>query len=228
MSNETVNITINGQALTAAKGDTILQTARAAGIEIPTLCHHDALAGFGACRLCIVEIDQGGWKKIVASCLFPVAEGILVETESERVVKNRRTILELLHARWSELDPALLERYQVPTERMETEDTFCVMCGLCARHCSEAKGANVLGFVGRGTGRQVALHPDAAQKHCAECGKDSKSKAMECLEICPTGVVVNDFAQAPPHLRPEGALVYPVRARDDGNAAEANKLAGGK
>jgi NADH dehydrogenase/NADH:ubiquinone oxidoreductase subunit G len=227
MSTETVNITINGKALTPAKGTMLLQAARAAGIDIPTLCHHDELAGFGACRLCIVEIDQGGWKKIVASCLFPVAEGLVVETESERVVKNRRSILELLRARWSGIDPELLKRYQVPEGRLAEEDTFCVMCGLCARHCTERKKANVLGFVGRGTGRQVALHPDAAQRHCPDCGKDSESKTMECLAICPTGVVVNDFAQAPPHLRPTGAIVYPVRARDDENAVATNKLAGG-
>jgi bidirectional [NiFe] hydrogenase diaphorase subunit len=226
MTNETVTITINGKTLTPAKGTTILQAAREADIDIPTLCHHDSLADFGACRLCIVEIDQGGWKKIVTSCLFPVADGLSVETESERVVTNRRTILELLQARWSGIDPELLERYQVPRERLVAEDTFCVMCGLCVRHCSECKGANVLGFVGRGTGRQVVLHPDAAAKHCPDCGKDSEAKTMECLKVCPTGVVVNDFAQAPPHLRPEGSLVYPVRARDDENAATVNKLTG--
>ena len=81
------------------------------------------------------------------------------------------------------IDPELLERYQVPRERLVAEDTFCVMCGLCVRHCSECKGANVLGFVGRGTGRQVVLHPDAAEKHCPECGT-----RMEVVELDPVQV----------------------------------------
>ncbi len=220
---DTVTFTIDGKEVSADKGTSLLMAARSLGIDIPTLCHHDELADFGACRLCIVEIDKGGWKKIVTSCLYPVEDGLSVETESEKVIRHRRTILELLRARWSEMPRELIEKYQVPEDRMETESTFCVMCGLCVRHCSERKGANVLGFVGRGTERQVVAHEEPALKYCRDCAAEN---GMECLAVCPTGVVVNDFALSPPHMTPKGTKARPVRARDNENQEEVNKLIG--
>jgi bidirectional [NiFe] hydrogenase diaphorase subunit len=219
-----LSLTINGKEVKAAAGTTLLMAARSAEIEIPTLCHHDELADFGACRLCVVEIEKGGWKKIVVSCLYPVEEGISVETESEKVIQHRRTILEFLAARWPNISPELLKRYEVPTGRMEENTNFCIMCGLCVRHCSEKKGANVLGFVGRGIGRQVVLYPELAKVHCPTCG----DKTTECFDICPTGVINNDFAKVQPYLWPKDKVIYPVRVLDDENSQKVNKMAGGK
>mgnify|MGYP001141813576 CR=1 FL=1 len=94
-----VTLTINDQEVKAKEGMTILEAARGAGIDIPTLCYHEGLAPYGACRLCTVEIVRGQRSRLVASCVYPVEEGLTVKTESEPVIKGRKMILELLWAR---------------------------------------------------------------------------------------------------------------------------------
>lgn len=216
-----VTLTINNTSVTVPQGTMVLHAAREAGVEIPTLCHHDDLAGFGACRLCMVEIDLGGWTKMVASCLYPVADGIKVETESEKVVQHRKIILELLHARWPHVEPELVETYGVKTDRMERAETFCILCGLCVRHCAESKEANAMAFVGRGVERQVVVLPEVAEKVCPACGNGR----MECLDACPTGVVFNEYA-TPVAGRPEAPTASPVRMLDDDNVEEVKKMVG--
>jgi predicted molibdopterin-dependent oxidoreductase YjgC len=99
-----VNLMINGKKITAQKDTMILEAARAAGIDIPTLCAHESVSRSGACRLCVVEVKKGNRTKIVTSCLYPVEEGIVVETKNERVLNVRRLVLELLLARNPESD----------------------------------------------------------------------------------------------------------------------------
>ena len=94
-----ITITINGKKVKAREGQTILEVARVHGISIPTLCHNDALKPYGACRLCIVEIEQHGQTVIESSCTYPVSEGLMVETGSPRVIEGRRMVIELLLAR---------------------------------------------------------------------------------------------------------------------------------
>lgn len=220
---EVVTLTVNGVEVKAPADATVLNAARAAGFSIPTLCHHEKLAGFGACRLCIVEVRKGeGRSRIVASCLYPVEEGLIVETESERIVRHRRMILEMLRARWPNVMPDLVKKYEVPEGRLADRTNFCVMCGLCVRYCSEIKGANALGFVGRGTERQVVVHAGVALHVCPECSKDS----MACLEICPTGVIYNDYARRHAHMLPTPKGAQPVRMADDDNQKAVNKLVG--
>ena len=91
-----VEITINGRKLSVDRGEILLHAAKRAGVEIPTLCSHEGLPADGNCRLCSVEVDEGGRKKLVASCMYPVTREISVETESERVLRARRTIVQLL------------------------------------------------------------------------------------------------------------------------------------
>ncbi len=105
-----VKLTINGQAVEAREGMTVLEAAKGAGIEIPTLCFVEGLPGYGSCRLCLVEIKQGKWSKMVISCLYPVEDGLAVETENERVAKHRKIVLELLAARWDNIPKGLLEK----------------------------------------------------------------------------------------------------------------------
>lgn len=199
---------IDGIEVKAQEGMTILQAAEQVGIEIPTLCHDDRLAPYGACRLCSVEITRGGRSRVVASCVYPVEEGLVVNTESPRVLKIRKVILELLQSRSPGLREELAERYDVDNTRLERDPTFCILCGLCVRYCAEVKKANALGFVGRGTTRQVVFYPEIAVKTCPTC--------RECFNICPTGVIPSDFAVSVPRFEKQ-PTIFPVRLRDEYN-----------
>ncbi len=218
-----IALTIDGKEVSVPEGTTVLMAAREAGIEIPTFCHHDTLADFGACRICMVEVRKGsGSPRTVASCLYPVEEGLIVETETQDIIRHRRTVLELMQARWPALPKALLERYEVPKGRLEEKATFCIMCGLCVRHCTEHRGSGVLGFVGRGAHRQVVAHTSLARAHCPDCA----AKGMECLDICPTGVIVNDQSVPSPDSRQDKAAARPVRMRDADNEKAVRTLLG--
>ena len=94
-----INITINGKEIQAPEGTTVLEAATAEGIYIPTLCYHEALEPEGTCRLCIVEVSGSLRNGIRVSCIQEVKEGLVVETETERILKNRRLIIEMLLGR---------------------------------------------------------------------------------------------------------------------------------
>lgn len=179
-----MNITIDGKKLSANKGEMILQVARRAGIDIPTLCHHEALEPVGACRLCIVEITHhkwNGWKGIVASCLYPVEDGLEVFTKSERIIRQRQTIIALLLARCPEAVELqeLADAYGgVVQYKPFADGSKCIMCYLCTRAC-EAVGPEAISTVNRGTFKEIAppFHKEAIS--CVGCGT--------CAQICPTG-----------------------------------------
>ena len=182
-----ISMTINGRAVKAPEGATILQAARVAGADIPTLCNLEPLEASGACRLCTVEISKGGRTRLVASCVYPVEEGLDVQTESETVVRGRRLILEMLLARAPSVQ-VLREygrRYGVDVDKFEQEPNYCIMCGLCVRYCAEVKGACAIGFAGRGVDRQVMFLPEIAAEACPSCG--------ECFALCPTGVLPSNY-----------------------------------
>ncbi len=219
----TVTLTIDGREVAAAEGTSILQAARAEGIEIPTLCAREGLPVYGSCRLCLVEIRRGTWSKLVVSCAYPVEAGLEVCTENDRIAKHRKVVLELLATRWDHLPDDLMARYGADPDRFEKNSCFCILCGLCVRHCAEVKGEHVLGFVGRGTERQVVIYPDRAEKACPRCGD---GHTMECLEVCPTGVISSEFSVAgltPPGRRP---LAYPICIREDDNLQQIADLVG--
>jgi bidirectional [NiFe] hydrogenase diaphorase subunit len=183
-----ISLTINGQRVTAEEGMTILEVARSAGVDIPTLCNLEPLDASGACRLCTVEITKGGRTRLVASCVYPAEEGLDVQTESASVVKGRKLILEMLLARAPSVQ-VLREygvRYGVDVDKFALEPNYCILCGLCVRYCAEVKGACAIGFVGRGVDRQVMFLPDIAAEECPKCG--------ECFAICPTGVLPSNYA----------------------------------
>jgi len=203
-----VTMTIDGKEVKAEEGMTLLQAAGEVGIEIPTLCYDERLAPYGACRLCSVEIVRGQRPRIVASCVYPVEEGLEVHTDSPRVARIRKVILELLQARSPGLEEELAQRYGVEPARFEREPTFCILCGLCVRYCSEVKKANALAFVGRGIERQVVFFPEIARRECPTC--------RECFSICPTGVIPSDFALSIPRFE-KLPTVFPVRLQDEQN-----------
>jgi NADH dehydrogenase/NADH:ubiquinone oxidoreductase subunit G len=180
-----VRLQINGRRVDAAEGTSVLDAARAAGIEIPTLCHHDALEPAGACRLCTVEIthkDWGGWKGLVTSCLYPVEEGLRVETDNPEIRTVRRTMLDLLLARCPKSDfmKKLAREHGLTrtTWRKNEEDTLCILCGLCVRVCA-VKGCDAIGAAGRGIRKTIARPFDQPPPDCIGCAS--------CAHICPTG-----------------------------------------
>ncbi|RLI06070.1 (2Fe-2S)-binding protein [Candidatus Bathyarchaeota archaeon] len=183
MSRE-VTLKINGKEVKATEGMTILQAAKNNGIEIPTLCYNEQLKPYGACRICTVEITKGRRKRLVVACVYPVEEGLEVETENERVRKVRKMILELLLP-LSNKGPIkdLAEKYGVTKSRFEAEPTDCILCGLCVRYCAEVKKANAICFVGRGTKKQIAFVPEIAPNICPTC--------RECYSLCPASRVID-------------------------------------
>jgi len=206
-----VTMQIDGVQVISEEGKTILEAAKEKGIDIPTLCHDDRLAPYGACRLCSVEIKKGDRSRVVVSCVYPVEEGLVVETDSPRIKKIRSVILELLRSRSPGLKDDLAAEYEVDNTRLDRDPSFCILCGLCVRYCSEVKGANALGFVGRGTERQVVFFPEIAVNTCPTC--------RECFNICPTGVIPSDFAVNIPRFEKQ-PTVFPVRLRDEQNMRE--------
>lgn len=183
---DNIKLEIDGKSVEAQEGMTILQAARKAGIEIPTLCYDERLAPYGACRLCTVEIGRNGQTRLVASCVYQVENGLKVKTESERLTKIRRMILELLLP-FCPTGPieTLAKRYGVKKSRFPGTNRGCVLCGLCVRYCAEIKKANAIGFIGRGVERDVAFLPEVASKVCPSC--------RECLAICPGGKLASDI-----------------------------------
>ena len=117
-------VTIDDIPVDVPEGATILDAATKAGIWIPALCHHPAVAPPATCRLCMVEIRDGDWSKLVASCIYPAADGIAIYTETERVHNVRRWVLEMLLASCpaSPEIAALAERYGVDRTRFAVND----------------------------------------------------------------------------------------------------------
>jgi NADH dehydrogenase/NADH:ubiquinone oxidoreductase subunit G len=175
-----ITLQIDGKEVKAKEGMTVLEAAQGAGISIPTLCHHEKLEPYGACRLCTVEVEARGRTNLVAACLYPVEQNLVVRTRSEKVAKIRRVILELLlaHAPDAVELQNLAKEYGANKDRFEKEFSFCILCGLCVRYCAEVKKKNAVGFVDRGTRREISFIPEIASKECWNC--------KECFPLCPT------------------------------------------
>ena len=178
-----VTLTIDGQEIQAEEGATILEVARQEGIEIPTLCYHEAVSPAGVCRLCMVEITKDTRSRLVASCLYPAEEGLEVKSHSERVMNIRKTVMELLLARCPNSKPIqdLARSMGIETTDFDLEDMDCILCGLCVRVCEEIAGVSAISLVSRGTQRKVAPPFDEPSEDCIGCGS--------CARVCPTGTI---------------------------------------
>jgi bidirectional [NiFe] hydrogenase diaphorase subunit len=175
-----IRLQIDGIEVEAKEGMTILEAAQSAGINIPTLCHHEKLEPYGACRICTVEVEARGRTNLVAACLYPVEQNLVVRTRSEKIDKTRKVILELIlaHAPDATELQDLAQEYGADKDRFEKESSFCILCGLCVRYCAEVKKKNAVGFVDRGARREISFIPEIASKECWNC--------KECFPLCPT------------------------------------------
>jgi bidirectional [NiFe] hydrogenase diaphorase subunit len=171
---------IDGREVRAKEGMTILQAAESVGISIPTLCHHEKLASYGACRICIVETESAGRTRLVAACVYPAEANLIVRTRSGKVDKTRKVIIEelLAHAPDSEPLQVLAAEYGADKDCFGKEPSFCILCGLCVRYCSEIKKKNAVGFGDRGAKREIYFIPEIASVNCWNC--------KECFPLCPT------------------------------------------
>lgn len=178
---------IDGKEVRAEEGMTVLEAADSAGIAIPTLCHHEKLEPFGGCRLCIVDVEVRGWSKLVVSCVYSVAQDLVVRTRSEKIDRIRKIILELLmaHAPDAPELEALAGEYGADKNRFEKEASFCIHCGLCVRYCAEVKGKHAVGFVDRGIRKEISFVPDIVARECHPC--------KECFPLCPTSYLQAAF-----------------------------------
>ena len=183
-----MQMTINGKKVEAREGQFILDVARENGIGIPTLCHHPGVPSWGGCRLCLVEIshpDWPGWSKLVTSCLYPAEDKLVVNTKSEKVMKTRAVILDLLLARCPDSPEiqTLARAYGIEETSFkprEDADT-CILCGLCVRICA-AVGANAISTVGRGIDKLIDV-PYESDDYAACIG------CLMCATNCPTNAI---------------------------------------
>ena len=189
----TVSLQIDGKEVKAKEGTTVLEAAKEAGIDIPALCYHQKLAPYGACRICSVEVERKGKVQVVASCGFPVEEGLVVRTRSKRTDRIRKVLIELM-ALDTMVDgevageiKKLAREYGADIHRFEsrfrTTPTRCILCGQCVRYCDEVVGEHAIGFVGRGIERRVVFFPEKARV-CLTC--------QACFNLCPTGKIPSE------------------------------------
>jgi NADH dehydrogenase/NADH:ubiquinone oxidoreductase subunit G len=185
-----VDVTIDGKQIAVESGVFILDAARHAGVAIPTLCHHEALAGLGSCRLCVVEVDEGAGPRVVAACVYPVRRNCTVHTQSKRIRNDRAVIISMLHDRapnnayilslCAEYGVATKSAAPLPLERA------CTLCGRCVRACAEL-GTGAIATVGRGTSKKVSTPYDEPSADCVGCAA--------CARVCPIGAIpVTDTA----------------------------------
>jgi bidirectional [NiFe] hydrogenase diaphorase subunit len=174
-----IKFIMNKLEVQAEEGSTILEAAKFYGLEIPTLCAYEGLKPFGGCRLCLVEIGVEPKTKLVSSCTYPVEEGLVVRTDTRRVVETRRMMIELMlsTAPYSKVIQDLASLYGVTRMRFEPRNEECVMCGLCVRICAEQMDAQAIGFQNRGYKRKIGTPFDMRSEKCRLCGA--------CMYVCP-------------------------------------------
>ncbi len=174
-----IQLKINGIDVSVDRGTTLLEAATFLGLPIPTLCHMEGLTPYGACRLCVVEIGAPPNSRLVTSCTYPAEEGLTVRTASNRVLRARRMIVELLLASCpqSKTIQDIASAMEVRQQRFRQENEDCILCGRCVRMCSEQMMAGAIGFTGRGQDRAIGTPFDSHSEVCRLCGG--------CIYVCP-------------------------------------------
>ncbi|MFC1932790.1 2Fe-2S iron-sulfur cluster-binding protein [Chloroflexota bacterium] len=197
-----ITLKIDDKEVIAKEGMTVLEAAKSAGIDIPTLCYHEALEPHGACRLCTVEIMIRGRPRLLTACTYPVEEGLEVKTVSPRVIAARKMLIELLLARapGAKVIQDLAQEYGVETPRFKVDkpEELCILCGLCARFCEEVVGASAITFTKRGVDLEVTILPEITAESCIGCGA--------CAKVCPTGLITMEDIYGRKILHAEASL----------------------
>jgi NADH dehydrogenase/NADH:ubiquinone oxidoreductase subunit G len=202
---ETITITINGQKVETLKNATLMEAIEHTGIRTPVICFHPATTPEGVCRQCVVEIE--GWRTLVPSCVTNVSEGMVVHTHSERVVRVRRTILEMLNASVDlsespgvkaqmetyNADPVRFPGAKTRSQEVLDDNPFyirdyekCLMCWRCVQACGDdMQFTYALSVGGRGFDSKIATFfaapmPDTT---CVFCGN--------CVAVCPTNALID-------------------------------------
>lgn len=183
-----IQFKLDGQLVHAKPDETVLSVAKRNGIDIPSLCHHEAVTPYGACRMCLVEVFRGKRSRLVTSCIYMPSQDDVVETNNDRVRRVRRMLLELLLARCPEVDLIrdMAREYGVEKPRFRaeahlSESERCILCGLCVRVCDEVVGQHAIGYANRGIERAVTTPFDEQAEECVGCGA--------CVFVCPTGAL---------------------------------------
>ncbi len=209
LASQIVTLKIDGKDCGARGDETILSVARENGIDIPTLCHYDGLTDIGACRICLVEVK--GSPKLFAACSTLVTEGMEVSTNSPRLQRYRKTILELLFSERNHVCAVCVSNghcelqamamklglthvrlpYRYPNLKVDAthtryvqDDNRCILCQRCVRVCAEIEGAHVWDIMGRGIEARAITdlnEPWGASTSCTSCGK--------CVHVCPTAAI---------------------------------------
>ncbi len=214
MTQSTFHLTLNGKRVQAHEGEYVLAVARRAGIHIPTLCEHPAVEPFGACRLCMVEVTKAswkGWKGLMTACLYPAADGLVIETDSAAVKHVRKNVLDLLLARCP--DSKLIQRLAAEHGVHQTTFTprdkpdLCILCGLCTRVCETAATA-AISTTKRGHGKEIGTPWGGPPPDCIGC--------LACAHVCPTGHIT--FSETAATRSIWGREFELARCRDCGGA----------
>ena len=185
-----IEVEINGIKTKVQAGSTVLEAARKLGIDIPTLCYHEPLEPFGSCRMCIAEMSVGSGESkktwVSTTCTTPVQDGLIVKTDTPKIKKERKLILELHMSRAPESPKIneLAERYGIEKSRfvaLDKGESNCILCGLCVRVCDEIILAHAIGMAYRGIHKKILTPFEIAKEKCIGCGA--------CAYVCPTGAI---------------------------------------
>ena len=200
---DTITLSIDGREVSTEPGGTLLEAARAIGTDIPTICYHEATTANALCRICVVEVE--GMRLLQPACIVKAAPGMKVQTKSERVVRARRTILEMLASTMDLSDApeilTMMDEYGARAERFpgakrresEVRDdnpmyirdySKCLLCWRCVQVCAEdAQYTYAINFEGRGFETQIGTFFDKPipETTCVLCG--------QCVGVCPTGAL---------------------------------------
>lgn len=178
-----VTMIIDGREVEAREGLTLLDVFRQIGVKVPTLCHHEAVSPYAACRLCLVEVTIGKRTMLAASCLYPATDGVEVNTASERVLRARRMVAELLLARSPNVPKVqeIARDLGIDQPRFPKRDEQCVLCGLCVRGCREIAGVGAIDFASRGVYVELVTPFKIPSEVCVGC--------TICIYLCPTDAI---------------------------------------
>jgi len=185
-----IQITINGNSYSAESGETVLSIARREGVDIPAFCYDEALAPYGACRMCLVAVTNGAKKGITTACTLKAVDGLAVITDTPEIIRLRKVLLELYLAQApkSETIKALAAKYGIKktrfTRKVYSDDPLkgrCILCGLCVRVCRDIMGAGAISYIGRGQFTEINTPFYEENEVCMGCGA--------CAQVCPTQAI---------------------------------------